>query len=208
MRSNEKFMSKKIWLYCLFFGVLLIIFYLASFWGTDTWKAKLPVLSAVRPFTFINQQGDSVTEETVGNKVYVAEYFFTTCKGICPRMNKNMLRVYNEFKKEDNFIILSHTVDPERDSVARMRRYADSIGVDNKKWWFLTGTKNDLYTAARQSYLLDDQNTNKAKIEEQFIHTQLFALVDKEKKVRGIYDGLKEEELLQLMKDIRKLLSE
>lgn len=206
--AKENVMSKKLWGYALFFGVLLIVFYLAAFWGTNFWKPQLPVLSTVRPFSFVNQQGDSVTEETVGKKVYAVEYFFTTCKGICPRMNKNMKRIYDEFKKEDNFMILSHTVDPERDSVSRLRRYADSMGVDSKKWWFLTGTKNDLYTAARQSYLLDDENTNKAKIEEQFIHTQLFALVDKEKKVRGIYDGLKEEELQQLMKDIRKLLSE
>lgn len=80
--------------------------------------------------------------------------------------------------------------------------------VDTNKWWFLTGSKNDLYTTARQSYLLDDQNANKGKIEEQFIHTQLFALVDKQERVRGIYDGLKEEELQQLMKDIRELLKE
>ena len=131
-------MSKRIWLYGIFFGALLIIFYLASFWGTNTWKAKLPVLSVVRPFSFINQQADTITEESVDKKVYVAEYFFTTCKGICPRMNKNMKRIYNEFKNENNFLILSHTVDPERDSVARMKRYADSMGVDAKKWWFLT----------------------------------------------------------------------
>jgi protein SCO1 len=201
-------MSKKFWLYALFFGVLLIVFYAAAFWGTGFWKPQLPVLSQVRPFVFVNQQGDTVTEENTAKKIYAVEFFFTTCKGICPRMNKNMLRVYNEFKNEKDFLILSHTVDPETDSAAKLKRYADSMGVDTGKWWFLTGTKNDLYTAARQSYLLDDQNINKAKIEEQFLHTQLFALVDKEKKVRGIYDGLKEEELLQLMKDIRKLLSE
>lgn len=181
---------------------------MAAFWGTDAWKAKLPVLSTVKPFTFINQEGDTINESNIGEKVYVAEYFFTTCKGICPRMNKNMMKVYNEFKAENNFLILSHTVDPERDSSARLKRYADSLGVDTGKWWFLTGSKIDLYTTARQSYLLDDQNINKGKIEEQFIHTQLFALVDKEKRVRGIYDGLKEQELLQLMKDIRRLISE
>jgi protein SCO1/2 len=119
-----------------------------------------------------------------------------------------MLRVYKQFGKEKDFRILSHTVDPETDSAARLKRYADSLGVDTQKWTFLTGAKEDLYTTARQSYLLDDQNTNKGKIEEQFIHTQLFALVDKEGKVRGIYDGLKEDELQQLMKDIRELLKE
>ncbi|HET9056433.1 MAG TPA: SCO family protein [Chitinophagaceae bacterium] len=201
-------MNKKTRVYILFFGVLLFVFYLAAFWGTDAWKAKLPVLSAVQPFNFINQDGNNTTQEEVSNKVYAVEFFFTTCKGICPRMNKNMMRVYNEFKNEKDFLILSHTVDPETDSASRLKHYADSMGVDTKKWWFLTGTKADLYTVARQSYLLDDQNVNKGKIEEQFIHTQLFALVDKQKKVRGIYDGLKEEELQQLMKDIGKLLHE
>lgn len=201
-------MSRKLWLYGLFFGVLVVIFYLAAFWGTDAWKAKLPVLSDVKPFSFINEKGDSVNEKSVANKVYVAEYFFTTCKGICPRMNNNMRRVYDAFKEENNFLILSHTVNPETDSAPVLKRYADSMKVDTKKWWFLTGSKNDLYTTARQSYLLDDQNANKGKIEEQFIHTQLFALVDKQERVRGIYDGLKEEELQQLMKDIRELLKE
>jgi protein SCO1 len=201
-------MKRKIWWYVLFFGVLLIIFYVTAFWGTNSWKAKLPVLAQVRPFTFINQNGEKITEENVGQKIYVAEYFFTTCKGICPRMNRNMMRVYDQFKDEKDFFILSHTVDPETDSAARLKQYADSLKINTGKWWFLTGTKNDLYTTARQSYLLDDQNTNKAKIEEQFIHTQLFALVDKDKNVRGIYDGLKEEELQQLMKDIGILLKE
>ncbi|RTL58245.1 MAG: SCO family protein [Sphingobacteriales bacterium] len=201
-------MKKKIRWYTLFFLVLIIVFYVAAFWGTDAWRAKLPVLTQVKPFKFLNQDGNAVSEQDVQNKVYVAEYFFTTCKGICPKMNRNMEKVYDKFKGEENFLILSHTVDPERDSSARLKHYADSLKVDVKKWWFLTGTKDDLYSTARQSYLLDDQNNNKAKIEEQFIHTQLFALVDKQKRVRGIYDGLKEEELLQLMKDIKTLLGE
>jgi protein SCO1/2 len=201
-------MKKKTSWYVLFFLVLIVVFYVAAFWGTDAWKAKLPVLTQVKPFKFLNQDGNTITEEDVQNKVYVAEYFFTTCKGICPKMNRNMEKVYDKFKEEKNFLILSHTVDPERDSSARLKHYADSLKVDVKKWWFLTGTKEDLYTTARQSYLLDDQNNNKAKIEEQFIHTQLFALVDKQKRVRGIYDGLKADELLQLMKDIETLLSE
>lgn len=205
---KENYMSKKYWWYILFFGVLLIVFYAAAFWGTDTWKTKLPVLSTVRPFEFINQDGATVTQQNVYNKVYVAEYFFTTCKGICPRMNRNMMKVYDKFKNENDFIILSHTVDPETDTAARLKQYAESMAIDVKKWWFLTGTKSDLYTTARQSYLLDDQNNNKATIAEQFIHTQLFALVDRQMRVRGIYDGLKEEELQQLMKDIGILLKE
>jgi protein SCO1/2 len=105
-------------------------------------------------------------------------------------------------------LILSHTVDPDKDSVARMKHYADSLQVDHKKWWLLTGTKAKLYEAARHSYLLDDKNNETAAIEEQFIHTQLFALVDKSGNLRGIYDGLKKDELTKLDKDIRLLLKE
>lgn len=195
--------------YVVFAIVALGGFYLALFAGTDQWKTKLPVLNDVKPFRFADQLGDTITERNTAGKVYVAEYFFTTCKGICPRMNENMKReVYEVYKNEPRFIILSHSVDPEKDSVARMKHYGDSLGIDPKHWLLLTGTKTALYDAARQSYLLDDQNNNKAKISEQFIHTQLFALVDKSGRVRGIYDGLSQTELEKLRKDIADLLKE
>ncbi|HYE55377.1 MAG TPA: SCO family protein, partial [Chitinophagaceae bacterium] len=136
------------------------------------------------------------------------EYFFTTCKGICPKMNRNMQDVYQQFRNEPDFRILSHTVDPDTDSVARMKRYADSLGADPKAWWFLTGRKDSLYAAARNSYLLDDPKNNNTKIEEQFLHTQFFALVDREGRVRKIYDGLKKDEVDQLKTDIEKLLKQ
>ena len=140
--------------------------------------------------------------------MYIAEYFFTTCKGICPKMNTNMKKLYEKFKNEKGFLILSHTVDPETDTVARMKRYADSLGANTGNWWFLTGKKDSLYRAARISYLLDDPKNSNDKIEDQFIHTQFFALVDKSGRVRKIYDGLKKDELDELEKDIPKLLNE
>jgi protein SCO1/2 len=190
--------------------VFVGIFWVALFAGTDDWKVKLPVLSDVKPFRFVDQAGDTVTEKDLLGKVCVVSFFFTTCRGICPRMNDNIkTRVYESFKTEPDFLIVSHTVDPERDSVGRMRHYADSLGVnDTRHWIFLTGTKGALYDAARQSYLLDDESHNKQKIEEQFIHTQLFALVDKNGRVRGIYDSLNQDELSKLQKDIRALLKE
>ena len=108
-------------------------------------------------------------------------------------MNTNMKAIYEKFKTEKGFLILSHTVDPGTDSVARMKRYSDSLGVSNSNWWFLTGVKDSLYRAARMSYLLDDPKNGNDKIEDQFIHTQFFALVDKSGRVRKIYDGLKKE---------------
>jgi protein SCO1 len=208
LRNFAAIMNKKLWFYIGFFVLLLAVFYLVLFWGTDMWRKKLPLLSNVKEFAFVSQTGDTITNQTVDGKVQVVEFFFTTCKGICPRMNTNMMKIVQKYGSEENFIILSHTVDPDKDSVGRMRYYADSLKIDSKKWLLLTGTKEKLYEAARKSYLLDDQNDESAAIAEQFIHTQLFALVDKNGGVRGIYDGLNKEELKKLDGDIQLLLKE
>ena len=202
-------MSKKTIFYLLFFTVLLLGFYYFLFKGTDNWKVKMPILSYVQPFSFTNQDGGAVTDKDLLNKITVVEYFFTTCKGICPKLNTNMKQVYEIYKKEPDFQILSHTCNPDTDSVSVLKHYADSLQVDTKKWIFLTGRKDSLYQMARGSYLLDDPKNNVEKIEDQFIHTQFFALVDREGKVRGkIYDGLKLLEVEQLKQDISKLLKE
>jgi protein SCO1 len=202
-------MKKKVVFYLSFFIVLIVGFYFALTQVIPGYgEVKLPVLGYVQPFDFTNQHGTHVTEKEVAGKVYVAEYFFTTCKGICPKMNDNMKKVYGQLKSEKDFFILSHTVDPDTDSVGRMKRYADSLGVDNGNWWFLTGRKDSLYNAARVSYLLDDPKNNNSKIEDQFIHTQFFALVDRAGRLRKIYDGLKKEEIEELMKDVPALLKE
>lgn len=200
-------MSKKSLVYVGFFLVLVVVFYLVMTKLLPGFgKVELPVLSYVQPFSFTNQEGRVVTEKDMAGKVSVVEYFFTTCKGICPKMNANMQKVYQEFRNEPDFRILSHTVDPETDSVPRMKRYADSLGANVNAWWFLTGSKDSLYSAARNSYLLDDPKNNTGAIDEQFIHTQFFALVDRQGKVRKIYDGLKKEDVEQLKADITKLL--
>ena len=202
-------MSKKLIGYALFFVVLVVAFYVFLFKGNDNWKHKLPVISYVKPFHFTTQDGLSFTDRDMLGKVCVVEYFFTTCKGICPRMNTNMKTVYEEFKAEPNFMIVAHTCNPGTDSAARLKIYADSLKIDTKKWVLLTGRKDSLYQLARSAYLLDDPKNNVEKIEDQFIHTQFFALVDKEGKVRGqVYDGLKQEELNRLKKDIKTLLAE
>ena len=195
--------------YGLFFLVLTVGFFFFLFVGTDNWKSKLPIISYVQPFTFTNQDNEQVTEKDMKGKVVVVEYFFTTCKGICPRMNSSMKKIYEAFKNEPEFMIIAHTCQPETDSVSRLKFYADSMKIDTKKWILLTGPKDSLYHMARSSYLLDDPKNNVDKIEDQFIHTQFFALVDKNGQVRGgVYDGLKNDEMKKLHNDIEELLKE
>ncbi len=202
-------MSKKLLIYLVFFTLLLAAFYYFVFRGTDNWKVKMPTLSYVKPFQFTNQDGERVSDSNLMQKITVVEYFFTTCKGICPKLNTNMKEIYLEFKDQPDFQILSHTCNPETDSVPVLKRYADSLQVDTKKWIFVTGRKDSLYQMARGSYLLDDPKNNVEKIEDQFIHTQFFALVDRNGKIRGkIYDGLKTIEVQQLKRDIAKLLKD
>ena len=202
-------MSKKLLGYVLFFALLLAAFYYFLFKGTDNWKVQLPVLSFVQPFSFTNQDGQPFTDKDLQNKITVVEYFFTTCKGICPQLNTNMKDIYAIYKDQADFQIVSHTCNPGTDSVPVLKRYADSLGVNTKTWVFLTGRKDSLYQMARGSYLLDDPKNNVEKIEDQFMHTQFFALIDRNGKVRGkIYDGLKALEIEQLKQDISKLLKD
>jgi protein SCO1 len=201
-------MSKKTIFYIVFFSVLVVAFYIVMTRITDMGKPQLPVLNTVMPFSFTRQDGQQISNKDVRGKTVIVEYFFTTCKGICPKMNRNMVKIYNELKNEKDFLILSHTVDPETDSVATLKRYADSIGANPSNWWFLTGSKEQLYKAARESYILDDPKNSSKNITEQFLHTQFFCLVDRDGVVRGIYDGLKKEEVEQIVADSKLLLQQ
>ena len=197
-------MSKKKLFYIGFFVVLALAFYfILTLVIPGFGERKVNPVSYVRPFAFTNQDGNQVTEKDMAGKVYVAEYFFTSCKSICPDMNNNMRIAYDELKDEKDFYILSHTSDPETDSVPQMKHYADSMKVDTKKWIFLTGRKDSLYNAARVSYTVDDPANNLVNIDDQFIHSQFWALVDRNGDVRKIYDGLKEKEVRQMIKDAR-----
>ncbi|MEO6456296.1 MAG: SCO family protein [Ginsengibacter sp.] len=207
-------MERKYWWYAGFFVVLMGTFYLFLFAGNDYYKVKLPVLTYVKDFSFTDQNGKPFSEKNVEGKVYVAEYFFTTCKGICPKMNKNMKNIYEKYKDKEGFAILSHTCMPETDSIPLLKAYEmKMLGTVNNQppnanWYFLTGSKDSLYKMARESYLLDNEKNNSLNIAEQFIHTQFFALVDKQRRLRGIYDGLKQDELDKLSTDIGELLKE
>jgi len=221
--------------YVGFFVLLFGGYYLYVFSQTDISQSSLPVINNnIKDFTFTNQDNKLLTQKDVDGKVYVAEYFFTTCKGICPKMNANMRRVYDAHKTDSNFMIVSHTCMPETDSVPLLKGYEakmlngkliknedGSYKIDydpingNKQvpvksnWQFVTGSKTDLYDMARHSYLIDNNKPDTAQnIADQFIHTQLFALVDKQTRLRGVYDGLKEDEMQKLLKDIDGLMKE
>lgn len=195
-------MSKKVLIYSAFFVGLTAIFYLI----VQPWIKRKDTISTVQPFSFVNQDGKLVNQDDVKGKVYVAEYFFTTCPGICPTMNTNLKRVYDRFSGQDGFLILSHTSDPERDSVPVLKRYADSLGVNTDQWIFLTGRKDSLYKTARLSYTIDDPANNLKSIEDDFLHTQFWALVNQNGEVKKVYDGLKEREINAMIKEIERML--
>lgn len=203
-------MSKKLLGYLGFFVVLIISFYFFAFKGTDILtKSTLDKRGFVQPFSFPNQDGVMFTNADMLGKVCVVNYFFTSCKGICPKMNNNMKKVYEAFKNNPEFLIVSHSCDPDNDSVPKMKHYSDSLKVDNKKWVFLTGRKDSLYKMARFSYGIDDPKNVVANIKDDFIHTQFFALIDKNGMVLGgVYDGLKDNEIEKLKTDVKKLLNE
>lgn len=202
-------MTKKRWYYTLFFAVLVIVFYILIFAGTNYGTKKISIVRSIKKFTFVNQDGAYFNEQDMLGKVSVIEYFFTTCQSVCPRMNKYMDSVYNVFRDEKSFQIVAHTCMPAYDNPARLKRYADSLRINTKKWILLTGSKDSLYNMARTVYGVDDQNSPMVNIKDDFIHTQFFRLVDKNGNVRGaVYDGLKKEEIELMIEDIKILLKE
>jgi protein SCO1/2 len=161
-------------------------------------------------FSFLNQDGKVVTQQDIKGKVFVAEYFFTTCGTICPIMNVQMQRVHKVYQGNKNVRILSFTVDPKVDTVAQMKRYAVAHGADVKSWFFLTGTQEKLYELARKSFfvLKPAETENQGDVGSDFIHTNNFVLVDKEMRIRGYYDGTNPKEVDNLIGDIALLVKE
>ncbi|TMI95188.1 MAG: SCO family protein [Bacteroidetes bacterium] len=202
-------MSRKTIFYIVFFFLLVVGFYYTmSRLLPGFGKSRLPPIGRVLPFAFTNQDGKKITEQDVAGKVFVAEYFFTTCKSWCPIMHTNMRIVYDRFKNEKDFLILSHTSDPATDSAATLKKYSDSMNVDTNKWIFLTGTKDSLYRQARHSYKIDDPNNNPLSNEVDFLHSQFFSLVDKKGNVRNIYEGNERKDVERMITEIEVLLKE
>lgn len=163
----------------------------------------------VLPFSFTNQDGQVVTEKDVEGKIYLVEYFFSTCEGICPKMNDNMAKLYRMYRGQPDIAFLSHTVDPETDTVAQLKKYSLQFEAEAPQWQFLTGSKTDLYRQAIESYLVTAvEDTTKKDILPDFIHSEKFVLIDKEKQIRGVYDGTKEEDIKKIQKDLIDLRKE
>jgi len=164
------------------------------------------IYHTIRDFSFTNQDGRVITQETFKGKIYVADFFFTTCPTICPIMKTQMLRVYEKFRDNPEVMILSHTIDPQHDSVEVLHEFADRLGVISDKWHFVTGDEAEIYDIGQNSYMV----TAREDPDEPggYLHSGAFLLIDKERRIRGIYDGTKEDKVDELLKDINILLKE
>ena len=174
-------------------------------WISD--KTQLDTLHTLANFEFTNQSNQKITQENLRGKIHVACFFFTLCPGLCPKIMGNMKVVQDSFQHDKNFIIASYSVMPDRDGVPVLRSYATKNKIIDNKWHLLTGDKKQIYQLARKSYFADE-NLGVQKGENDFLHTENFILVDKNLRIRGIYNGTLSLEIEQLIKDIRALQKE
>jgi protein SCO1 len=197
----------------------LSVLFLCSFMaGCHTKEAALPIFGereiegtdtvyhTIADFKFIDQDSNEVTQTTFENKIYVADFFFTSCRTICPMMKSQMLRVYDSIRNDPEVLLLSHTIDPEYDTVGLLHDFAERLGVSSHKWHFVTGNKEDIYKIAQTSYFstaMEDKSEPDG-----FIHSGAFLLIDKKKRIRGKYDGTKEQDVNRLLRDIERLKNE
>lgn len=155
-------------------------------------------------FTLTNQEGQQITQKTFENKIYVTDFFFTSCPGICPKMTENMSVLQDAFKDDDQVLLLSHSVTPVKDSVSILKHYAEGKGVITNKWHLVTGDRKQIYDLGRQAYFVEEDLGNE-KSDDDFLHTENFVLIDKNKHIRGIYNGLNKTAVQQLIADIKTL---
>lgn len=160
----------------------------------------------IADFELFNQNGDTITQADYKDKIYIADFFFTTCPTICPIMTGNMLKIQEQLKNDPDILLLSHTVIPVADSVPKLKKYALEKGVNDEKWNLVTGDKKQIYELARKSYLATKSDGDGGPYD--MIHTENFILVDKEKRIRGFYDGTNSEAIEELMEDIKTLKAE
>ncbi|RYF91980.1 MAG: SCO family protein [Chitinophagaceae bacterium] len=164
------------------------------------------VYQTIPPFSYLNQDSVIVTEKDFENKIYIADFFFTSCNTICPIMHRNMLTVYNKFKDNPNVKILSHSIDIKHDLPSRLKAYAGKLGVESSKWAFVHGSQDSIYNIAAKNYLVAAYED---KADPQgLVHQGWFMLVDTKKQLRGAYDGTKEDQVKQMMLDMETLLAE
>jgi protein SCO1/2 len=170
-------------------------------------EAAKTIIHCIPPFSFTDQNGKTVTQNDVKNKIYVADFFFTKCGSICPKMTANMNKVATAFYGNDSVIILSHTVTPELDNSAVLKKYAADKHITNPNWHLLTGNKNEIYSIARQGYFADE-SLGFSKDTTEFLHTENIILVDAHGRIRGIYNGTLEFEVDKLIRHIKELENE
>jgi len=164
---------------------------------------KDTIYHTIAPFEFVDQDSSIITNATFNNQVYVADFFFTSCPTICPVMKQQMLRVYDTYKEDEDVAILSHTIDPTHDTVAVLKDFAEKLGVESKKWHFVTGPKEAIYDIGETSYMVvanEDENAPGG-----YIHSGAFLLVDQKGRIRGVYDGTVPEQVDILINDIKRL---
>jgi protein SCO1 len=176
-------------------------------YGERELVGKDTVYHTIGEFSFVDQDSTVITNTTFDNKIYVADFFFTSCRTICPIMKTQMMRVYDSIQNQPDVLLLSHTIDPDYDTVGLLRDYAERLGVNSNKWHFATGKpKQEVYKLAQLSYFstaMDDKAEPDG-----FIHSGAFLLIDKHRRIRGKYDGTKEEDVNRLLADIRRLAKE
>jgi protein SCO1/2 len=197
---------------------LLFVVFITALVSCTSKEASLPIIGerdvengdttyhTIASFQFIDQDSALITNDTYRGKIYVADFFFTSCRTICPIMKTQMVRVYEATKDMPDVMLLSHTIDPEYDTVALLHDYAERLGAESKRWHFVTGVKDSIYKIAQTSYFataMEDKADPQG-----FIHSGAFLLIDKKGRIRGKYDGTKEEDVNRLLTDIRRLRQE
>ncbi len=161
----------------------------------------------ISDFSLTNQEGKQVTSNDFKDKIYVTDFFFTTCPGICPKMMTNMMILQDAFIEDDEVMLLSHSVTPKRDSVPVLKAYAENKGIISDKWHLVTGVQEEIYKLGRHDYFVEE-NLGLEKEDDDFLHTENFVLIDKNRHIRGIYNGLNKTAINQLIADIKTLKKE
>ncbi len=164
---------------------------------TDTLYHTIPA------FNMLGQDSVQISNATLNGKIYVADFFFTSCPSICPVMQKNMLKLYKQYKDERDFAFLSYSIDPLHDTPSKLKKYSIQLGADSKKWYFVTGNKDSTYALAEKGYYATAKADSTAP--GGFVHSGGLILVDKERRIRGIYDGTQEDEVNKLSQDMKLL---
>lgn len=174
--------------------------------GEREFNGKDTLYHTIAPFQFVDQDSATITNATFKDKIYVADFFFTSCRTICPIMKTQMHRVYEATENLPDVVLLSHSIDPEYDTVALLHDFARRLGVESKRWHFVTGVKDSIYKIAQTSYFATAMQDKTEP--DGYIHSGAFLLIDKQSRIRGKYDGTKEEDVNRLIADIKRLRNE